>query len=88
VSVKLTEHWHRLSRGCGVFRRSSKAISKICKYAWIWSRPPALGVPAGAGVGPDGSRGPCPPQPLCDLSPLISGDMMNSSVVGVLNEIM
>ena len=26
---------------------------------------PALGVPAGAGVGPDGHRGHCQPQPCC-----------------------
>lgn len=28
--------------------------------------PPARDVPAGAGVGPGGHRGPCQPQPLCD----------------------
>jgi len=27
---------------------------------------PAVGVPAGAGVGPDGHRGHCQPQPCCN----------------------
>jgi len=27
---------------------------------------PALGVPARAGIGADGPRGPFPPQPFCD----------------------
>lgn len=30
---------------------------------WLWA--PAPGVPAGAGVGPDGPSGPCQPQPSC-----------------------
>lgn len=48
------EHWQRLCQCSGAV----KSLWRSPEASLMWARQPALGVTAGAGVGPGGPKGP------------------------------